>query len=73
MKTVAFWTPIDEPQKSNSLVYILEQSQPKRQPPTRFWDRTALRRIHFARAASDIGSCRTSTGNARRPRTLHNQ
>ena len=29
--------------------------------------------IHFARAASDIGSCRTSTGNVRRPRTLHNQ
>jgi hypothetical protein len=24
MKNVAYWTPIDEPQKSNTLIYILE-------------------------------------------------
>jgi hypothetical protein len=24
MKNVAYWTPVDEPQKSNSLIYILE-------------------------------------------------
>jgi hypothetical protein len=35
MKTVAFWTPIDEPQKSNSLVYILQH--PSREDAAANW------------------------------------
>ncbi len=26
MKSVAYWTPVDEPQKSNTLIYILEHA-----------------------------------------------
>ena len=26
MKNVAYWTPLDEPQKSNTLIYILQHS-----------------------------------------------
>jgi len=35
MKTVAFWTPIDEPQKSNTLVYILQH--PSREEAAANW------------------------------------
>ena len=34
---------------------------------------SSQKRAHFARLASGIESCRTSTGNMWRPRTLHNQ
>jgi hypothetical protein len=35
MKNIAYWTPMDEPQKSNTLVYILEH--PSREAATANW------------------------------------
>jgi hypothetical protein len=35
MKSVAYWTPIDEPQKSNTLIYILPH--PSREDATTNW------------------------------------
>jgi hypothetical protein len=35
MKSVAYWTPIDEPQKSNTLIYILQH--PSREDATTNW------------------------------------
>lgn len=35
MKSVAYWTPIDEPEKSNTLIYILEH--PSREAATANW------------------------------------
>ena len=35
MKSVAYWTPIDEPQKSNTLIYILQH--PSREEATDNW------------------------------------
>ena len=35
MKSVAYWTPIDEPQKSNTLIYIL--SHESREAATKSW------------------------------------
>src|SRR5260370_29627359 len=35
MKNVAYWTPMDEPQKSNTLIYIL--AHPSREAATANW------------------------------------
>ena len=35
MKNVAYWTPVDEPQKSNSLIYILQH--PSREAAAANW------------------------------------
>ena len=35
MKNVAYWTPVDEPQKSNTLIYILEH--PSREAAAANW------------------------------------
>jgi NIPSNAP len=35
MKSVAYWTPVDEPQKSQTLIYILEH--PSREAATSNW------------------------------------
>jgi NIPSNAP len=35
MKSVAYWTPVDEPQKENTLIYILEH--PSREAATANW------------------------------------
>ena len=35
MKSVAYWTPIDEPQKSNTLIYILQH--PSREEAAANW------------------------------------
>jgi hypothetical protein len=35
LKSVAYWTPVDEPQKSNTLVYILQH--PSREEATANW------------------------------------
>ena len=35
MKSVAYWTPIDEPDKSNTLIYILQH--PSREAATANW------------------------------------
>ena len=35
LKSVAYWTPLDEPQKSNTLVYILQH--PSREDATANW------------------------------------
>lgn len=35
MKVVAFWTPVDEPQKSDTLIYILQH--PSREAATTNW------------------------------------
>jgi hypothetical protein len=35
MKSVAYWTPLDEPEKSNTLIYILEH--PGREAATKNW------------------------------------
>ena len=34
IKSIAYWTPIDEPQKNNTLIYILSIPAVKRPPPT---------------------------------------
>jgi len=36
IKSVAYWTPVDAPQKSNTLVYILEH--PSREAATANWN-----------------------------------
>src|SRR5256714_11526480 len=36
IKSVAYWTPVDEPQKSNTLVYMLEH--PSREAATANWN-----------------------------------
>jgi hypothetical protein len=36
IKSVAYWTPMDEPQKSNTLIYILEH--PSREAATANWN-----------------------------------
>ena len=36
IKSVAYWTPVDEPQKSNTLVYILQH--PSREAATANWN-----------------------------------
>ena len=35
MKSVAYWTPVDEPQKGNTLIYILQH--PSREAATANW------------------------------------
>jgi len=35
MKNVAYWTPLDEPEKSNTLIYILQH--PSREAPAANW------------------------------------
>ncbi len=35
MKSVAYWTPLDEPEKSNTLIYILRH--PSREQATANW------------------------------------
>jgi NIPSNAP protein len=35
IKSVAYWTPVDEPQKSNTLIYILQH--PSREAATANW------------------------------------
>ncbi len=35
MKSVAYWTPLDEPEKSNTLIYILQH--PSREAATANW------------------------------------
>jgi len=35
IKNVAYWTPVDEPQKSNTLIYILQH--PSREAATANW------------------------------------
>jgi NIPSNAP protein len=36
IKSIAYWTPVDEPQKSNTLVYILQH--PSREAATANWN-----------------------------------
>ena len=35
MKSIAYWTPLDEPEKSNTLIYILQH--PSRETATVNW------------------------------------